>query len=54
MDIEKIILTKAVAKNKKYKATFYRKNGTKKSVSFGDNRYSDFTMHKDRERKIIN
>ena len=52
MDIEKMILSKATAKNKKYKATFYRSNGTKKSISFGDNRYEDFTMHKDKQRKL--
>lgn len=49
--IDKMILTKATAKNKKYKATFIRSDKSKKSVSFGDNRYEDYTMHKDKERK---
>ena len=45
-----IIIKKSSAENKKYTAVI--DNGkTSKSIHFGDNRYQDFTIHKDTERK---
>ena len=39
-------------KNKKYTMIFKnKKTGRTKAVHFGDNRYEDYTMHKDDERK---
>lgn len=39
-------------KNKKYTMIFKNdKTGRTKTVHFGDNRYEDYTMHKDDERK---
>jgi hypothetical protein len=48
-----ISLQKATAKNKKYKALIKYSDKSKKTVNFGDNRYEDFTMHKDEERKRL-
>ena len=42
-------IMKSTRKNKKYVAMF--KNGI--TIHFGDNRYSDFTIHKDTERKRL-
>lgn len=42
---------KSHRKNKKYMAIF-TDNGTVKVVHFGDNRYEDFTDHKDNNRKM--
>ena len=42
-------IMKSNRKNKKYIAMF--KNGT--NIHFGDNRYEDFTIHKDTERKRL-
>jgi len=43
--MKKYTLTKSKSKNKKFKIT----NG--KTINFGDSRYSDFTKHKDTNRK---
>ena len=48
----KMVIEKATAKNKKYKAIFYDDQGKKlKSSNFGDTRYEDYTIHKDKERR---
>ena len=48
----KMVIEKATAKNKKYKAIFYDDQGKKlKTVQFGSEGMSDFTIHKDKERK---
>jgi hypothetical protein len=48
----KMVIEKATAKNKKYKAIFYDDQGKKlKSSNFGDTRYEDYTTHKDKERR---
>lgn len=48
----KIKIEKGTAKNKKWKATFYNDEGKKvKTSQFGDNRYQDYTQHKDKKRR---
>lgn len=48
----KMVIEKGTAKNKKWKAIFYDDKGKKiKTVQFGDNRYEDYTQHKDKERR---
>ena len=48
----KMVIEKATAKNKKWKAIFYDDQGKKlKSSNFGDTRYEDYTIHKDKERR---
>ena len=57
----KIIIEKGTAKNKKWKAIFYddeAKDRQGRSVrkkiktsQFGDNRYQDYTQHKDKKRR---
>ena len=48
-------IIKATAKNKKWKALFSKdidgKRKVIKSTSFGDNRYQDYTQHRDKERR---
>lgn len=44
-------LKKSNAKHKKFAAVFTKENGHTKTVNFGDDRYEDFTQHKDPERK---
>ncbi len=40
------------AKNKKFTAIFYDDQGKKiKTAQFGDSRYEDYTMHKDKQRR---
>ena len=40
------------AKNKKFTAIFYDDQGKKiKTAQFGDSRYKDYTMHKDKQRR---
>ena len=40
------------AKNKKFTAIFYDDQGKKiKTIQFGDSRYQDYTMHKDKQRR---
>ena len=47
-----MVIEKATAKNKKWKAIFYDDQGKKiKTVQFGSGGMSDFTIHKDKERK---
>ena len=38
-------------KNKKYAAIIHRPDGKSKKVSFGAKGFSDFTIHKDEQRK---
>ena len=38
-------------KNKKYDAVIHKPDGKTKTVSFGAKGYSDFTIHKDEQRK---
>lgn len=46
-----MILSKGTAKNKKLKAVFLNKDDKPvKTIQFGDNRYSDYTIHKDEDR----
>jgi len=48
----KLSIEKGTAKNKKWKAIFYDDKGKKiKTTQFGDNRYEDYTQHKDKERR---
>lgn len=48
----KMIIEKGTAKNKKLKAIFYDDSGKKiKTSQFGDDRYSDYTIHKDKTRR---
>jgi hypothetical protein len=48
----KIVVSKATAKNKKWKAVFFDDQGKKiKTSNFGDNRYQDYTQHKDKTRR---
>ena len=48
----KLVIEKGTAKNKKWKAIFYDEKGKKiKTTQFGDNRYEDYTQHKDKSRR---
>jgi len=48
----KMVIEKGTAKNKKLKAIFYDDEGKKiRTVQFGDNRYEDYTIHKDKQRR---
>jgi len=47
----KMVIEKATAKNKKWKAIFYDGDKKLKTVQFGSVGMSDFTIHKDKERK---
>jgi len=48
----KLVVSKGTAKNKKWKAEFFDDKGKRIKVSqFGDSRYSDYTIHKDKERR---
>lgn len=44
-------LQKATNSKKKYKVTIIKPNGKKCTVQFGAAGYSDYTKHKDKERK---
>ncbi len=47
-----MVIEKGTAKNKKLKAIFYDDRGRKiKTSQFGDNRYEDYTIHKDKKRR---
>ena len=47
-----MVIEKGSAKNKKWKAIFYDDKGKKiKTTQFGDNRYEDYTQHKDKQRR---
>ncbi len=48
----KMVIEKGTAKNKKLKAIFFDDKGKKiKTTQFGDNRYSDYTLSKDKEQR---
>ena len=50
----KVIIKKSTNKNKKYMAIFYDNSGKKiKTTHFGAAGMSDFTKHKDAERKKL-
>lgn len=52
MKITKVKFNKSDRKGKKMKAIFYDKDENKvKTTHFGASGYSDFTLHKDKERK---
>jgi len=42
---------KSNRKNKKLQVCVKTKEGKIKNIHFGDNRYEDFTQHKDKERR---
>ena len=47
-----MVIEEGTAKNKKLKAIFYDEKGKKiKTTQFGDNRYEDYTQHKDKQRR---
>lgn len=47
-----MVIENGTAKNKKLKAIFYDDKGKKiKTTQFGDNRYEDYTQHKDKQRR---
>ena len=46
-----VVIQKSSNPNKKYDAVITNKEGKTKTVSFGAKGYSDFTKHKDEERK---
>ena len=46
-----VVIQKSSNSNKKYDAVITNKEGKSKTVSFGAKGYSDFTKHKDEERK---
>jgi len=48
----KMVIEEGTAKNKKLKAIFFDEKGKKiKTTQFGDNRYQDYTIHKDKARR---
>jgi len=48
----KMVVEKGTGKNKKLKAIFYGAEGKKiKTSQFGDVRYEDYTIHKDKKRR---
>ena len=47
----KVIIKKSIKPNKKMMAIFTRENGRKKTIHFGSAGMSDYTKHKDIERK---
>jgi hypothetical protein len=47
----KMIIEKGTAKNKKWKAIFFDGDKKIKTTQFGDNRYEDYTQHKDKSRR---
>jgi len=47
----KMIIEKGKAKNKKRKAIFSDGDKKIRTVQFGDNRYEDYTQHKDKSRR---
>ena len=47
-----MVIENGTAKNKKLKAVFFDDKGKKiKTTQFGDNRYEDYTQHKDKSRR---
>ncbi len=56
MESKKIVyisLQKSKVQNKKYAALIKYSDKSKKTVNFSDNRYEDYTIHKDDERKRL-
>jgi hypothetical protein len=51
MDIKQILIRNATQKGKKLQALIQYEDGHKKTVPFGAEGYSDYTRHKDPERK---
>ena len=49
--MSEVVIQKSSSKSKKYDAVITDKEGKTKTVSFGAKGYSDFTKHKDEERK---
>tara|TARA_R110001606_G_scaffold83438_1_gene190488 strand:- start:4105 stop:4401 length:297 start_codon:yes stop_codon:yes gene_type:complete len=50
----KIVVSKATAKNKKWKAVFFDDQGKKiKTTNFGDSRYKDYTQTGDKEKRRL-
>ncbi len=48
----KMVIEKGTAKNKKLKAIFYDDEGKKiKTTQFGDDRYGDYTLTKDKKQR---
>tara|TARA_R110002074_G_scaffold80776_1_gene181336 strand:- start:1689 stop:1979 length:291 start_codon:yes stop_codon:yes gene_type:complete len=47
----RVVIQKSKVKNKKYTAIFYDGDKKIKTSQFGDNRYEDYTQHKDKERR---
>ena len=46
-----VVIKKSNKEGKKYDAIFELENGRTKTVSFGAKGYSDYTQHKDKERR---
>lgn len=44
-------ITKSNKPKKRYKALFKLENGKKKTIHFGSSEHSNYTIHKDKERK---
>jgi len=48
----KMVIEKGTAKNKKLKAIFYDDKGKKiRTSQFGDKRFEDYLIHKDKQRR---
>jgi len=47
----RVVIQKSKIKNKKYTAIFYDGDKKIKTSQFGDNRYEDYTQHKDKQRR---
>ena len=43
----------STSRHHKYDAIFTRKDGTTKTVHFGDNRYEDYTQHHNKMRRAL-
>jgi len=46
-----VVISQSTSKDKKLKAVFTLENGNTKTIHFGAKGYSDYTLHKDDERK---
>jgi hypothetical protein len=55
MNMMNITIERSNRKHKKYVAKIYKPGayGKPKKIHFGDNRYQDYTMHKDPKRKEL-
>lgn len=47
----RVVIKPSKIKNKKYTAIFYDGDKKIKTSQFGDNRYEDYTQHKDKQRR---